>query len=296
MNLRVCLGLLLPALVLCSCTSGKLTVPKVCYQSLRTDFAQPTSIPPEAKIAVEYFFNKDGKMQPVVYNLTSEILILDQTKSFVIMPGGKSVSYYDPNTYTTTTGDFHSETSSASFNLGAIAGILGLGGPLGSLMGATTLGSATTDGVYRQNSVAITDQPLVHIGPKGSVAMSKAYEIAGVGFSGSYLSNVIDSNPKTEELQFSVCVTYSLDDGNTFEKLVTKFYVSSNINQPVVNKKVSKAFYEIYAKKPDALAENMYMFLLPNNIKETTSSPMAGFAVHDSVYDFYVRGSLIDYQ
>ncbi len=74
-------------------TSGKLSVGSVAYQSLRTEFAQPSSIPDDAKIAVEFFFNSKGEMQPVVYNLTSEVLVLDQTKSCVIIPGGRSVSY-----------------------------------------------------------------------------------------------------------------------------------------------------------------------------------------------------------
>ncbi|MDE7141307.1 MAG: hypothetical protein K2O33_00230, partial [Muribaculaceae bacterium] len=139
-------------LLLGSCTSGQLSVGSVDYQSLRTDFAQPSSIPKDAKIAVEYFFNSEGRMQPVVYNLTSEILMLDQTKSFVIMPDGSSVSYYDPTVRTTTTGTYSSETTSSFFNLGGIAGALGIGGPLGMLLGATTVGSSHTDGLTRQNS------------------------------------------------------------------------------------------------------------------------------------------------
>lgn len=283
--------------VVSSCsTSGKLAVSSVAYQSLRTDFAQPEAIPKDAKIAVEYFFNSEGKMQPVVYNLTSEVLVLDQTKSFVIMPDGSSVSYYDPTVRTSTTGTYSSETSGSSFNLGGVASILGVGGVLGTLASATTLNSAHTDGIIRQNTVSVTDQPKVYIGPKGCIAMSKAYSIRGVGNVAHTGRNIIDISPKLSDVKFSVCVTYSLDDGATYEKLVTNFYVSSNILFPVDNKKVSKAFYGIYDLKPDALAENMYLFRINNNIKSETLDVMGEFLVHSDLYDTYVHGSLIDFQ
>jgi len=277
-------------------TSGKLAVNSVSYQSLRTDFAQPKKIAKDAKIAVEYFFNAKGEMQPVIYNLTSDILIVDQTKSFVIMPNGTSVSYYDPTVRTSTTGEYSSETSGSSFNLGGISAALGIGGALGALASATTIGSSHTDGIIRQNTISITDQPLVHIGPRGSVAMSKAYSIDGIWASSQSNGNIIDISSSNASVKFSVCITYSLDDGNTYDKLVTHFYESSNITIPVNDKKVSAAFYEIYKLKPDALAENMYMFKIPNNIKAVTTDAMGEFITHSNVYDTYIQGSLIDFQ
>lgn len=277
-------------------TSGKLMVNSVSYQSLRTDFAQPKSIEKDAKIAVEYFFNSKGEMQPVIYNLTSEILTVDQTKSFVIMPNGNSVSYYDPTVQTTTTGSYSSSTTGSSFNLGGITSALGIGGPLGALASATSVGSSQTDGIIRQNTVSITDQPIVHIGPKGSVAMSKAYSIDGVGWSAKSSGNIIDVPHAEANLKFSVCITYSLDEGVSYNKLVTHFYESSHITVPVDNKKVSKAFYNIYDLKPDALAESMYLFTMPNNIKTVTTDVMGEFLTHSNVYDTYIYGSLIDFQ
>lgn len=277
-------------------TSGKLSVSSVSYQSLRTDFAQPESIANDAKIAVEYFFNSKGEMQPVVYNLTSEILTLDQTKSFVIMPNGTSVSYYDPTIRTSTTGTYNSSTTGTTFNLGGITSALGIGGVLGTLASATTLGSSHTNGITRQNSVTITDQPKVYIGPNGCVAMSKAYAIDGIGFDAPRSNNIIDTPPNVSNVKFSVCVTYSFDDGATYDKLVTNIYVSSHITVPVNNRKVSNAFYKIYELKPDALAEHMYMFTIPNNIKTVTTDVMGEFLSHSNVYDTYIQGSLIDFK
>ena len=277
-------------------TSGVLSVNSVNYQALRTEFAQSESIPKDAKIAVEYFFNSEGEMQPVVYNLTSEILILDQTKSFVIMPDGMSVSYYDPAVHTSTTGTYSSETGSKSFNLGGITAALGIGGPLSILAGATTLGSSATVGAMSQNSITITDQPKVNIGPKGCIAMSKAYQIPGIGKNGKAIEDFVDIPYKKANTRFSVCITYSVDDGESFDKLVTNFYLSSSISIPVKNRMVSQAFYSIYNRKPDALAENTYLFIIPNNIKSETTNMVGDFLTHTNVYDSYIQGSLTDFQ
>lgn len=277
-------------------TSGTLSVNSVTYQSLRTDFAQPESIANDAKIAVEYFFNSKGEIQPVVYNLTSEILILDQTKSFVILPDGSSLSYYDPTIKTSSTGTYSSQTTGTTFNLGGVTNALGIGGVLGSLANATNLSSSHTDGSIHQNIVTVVDQPHVNIGPKGSVAMSKAYKIEGIGSTSNLNNNVIDVEPKASSVKFSVCISYSFDDGETYEKLVTNFYISSNISIPVTNRKVSQAFYSIYKQKPDALAENMYLFMLPNNIQNITTDVMGDFLVHSNIYDTFIHGSLIDFQ
>lgn len=281
--------------LLSSCTSGKLLVSGVGYQSLRTEFAQPEKIPSTAKIAVEYFFNQDGEVQPIVYNLTSEILTLDQTKSFIIMPDGRSVSYYDPNVYTQTEGSFHSTTTGSSFNLGSIAGAVGVGGPIGQILDGINVGKSSTDGIIRQNTVSRTDQPSVNIGPNGSIAMSKAYKIDGIGQYMRLVSQVLDVKRDQSPLKFSICVTYSFDDGKTYDKLVTNFYVGTNLYETVSNKKISDAFNKIYAKKPDALVEPLYIFSLPNNISKQTYDIMGDFLTHSNVYDYYIKGSLIDY-
>lgn len=281
--------------LLSGCTSGKLLVSGVGYQSLRTEFAQPEKIPSTAKIAVEYFFNQDGEVQPIVYNLTSEILTLDQTKSFIIMPDGRSVSYYDPNVYTQTEGSFHSTTTGSSFNLGSIAGAVGVGGPVGQILDGINVGKSSTDGIIRQNTVSRTDQPTVNIGPNGSIAMSKAYKIDGIGQYMRLVSQVLDVKRDQSPLKFSICVTYSFDDGKTYDKLVTNFYVGTNLYETVSNKKVSDAFNKIYAKKPDALVEPLYIFSLTNNISKQTYDIMGDFLTHSNVYDYYIQGSLIDY-
>lgn len=295
MNRLFLWGIAVVLLSSCS-TSGTLTVPSVNYQAIRTDFAQPTSIPDDAKIVVQYFFNDKGVMQPVVTNRTDEILIIDQTKSFVIMPSGTSVSYFDPTVRSNTTGSFESNTSGASFNLGAVAGALGIGGILGTLLGGTTIGSSNTVGNMSQQTVTIADQPLVNVGPRGSIAMSKAFAINCVGKNETAGDSYIDIAPQKAVKKFSVCVTYSVDEGKTFDKLVTNFYVSSFINEPVSNRKVSQTFYKIYQQKPDALAEDLYMFIINNNIAAESIGIDGEFITHSNVCDSYIKGALIDYK
>lgn len=49
-----------------SCNTKKLLIPTVGYQSVRTNYAQPTQIPSTAKIAVQYFINPQGEVFGVV--------------------------------------------------------------------------------------------------------------------------------------------------------------------------------------------------------------------------------------
>lgn len=282
-----------------SCTTKKLLIPSVGYQSIRTNYAQPTQIPSTAKIAVQYFINPQGEVFGVVYNLTDEIMTIDQTKSFMVTTEGNSLSYYDPNIYTTTEGQYSSATQSFSFNLGAIANAFGIGGTLGSLLSGTTLGSSTTVGSMTQNSVAVTDQPQVRIGPHGKIALSKQFA-SGVGKSriASETQSFSRENSKTSPLKFSICVNYSLGEDGPAQKLVTNFYVNDNIVVPVKDWKVDDSLRSIYKQKPDAVAENSFIISINTNIEETAfSNWAAGYEeIKNKVITTYQKGSLIDYQ
>lgn len=285
-------------LLLTGCTSGKLYVPSVKYQAVRTDFAQPDKIPDDAKIVATFFINEDGVLRVVVKNFTDEVMMIDQTKSFCILPSGMSVSYFDPTVTVSTTGTMSSSTSSSAMNLGAITSAFGLGGTLaGTLLNGVTVGSSSMGGTYNQSAVTVADQPIVRIGPHGQIVMSKDFAIDGLGMkSANYPSTQLDVKEAASSCKFSTCITFSVDDGNTFDKLVTKFYLSSDISQTVNNKKVGDAFSRIYSMKPDALVENMYMFLLPNNIEKETTDMMGDYLTHSHVFDSYVNGALIDYK
>ena len=267
-----------------ACTSGKLTTYGVGYQSVRTEFARPVSIPDDAKIEVIYYISEKGEITPVIFNKTDDILTIDQTKSFFINPNGVSRSYYDPTLRVSSTGNYNSNTSGAAFNWGAVAGALGIGGPLGSLMGGLTSMNSATNGVSNTYSEYLKDEPMVSIGPRGSGAVSKNFEIGGIGKDAlkSTKSGVIDMNQQSSPVKFSICITYSLDGGNTFEKLITNFYMNSSFSTVVKNGNINDGFRQIYIKKPDALAEYWFLIHINNNMKIG--------------YNTYTQGFLIDYK
>lgn len=295
-------GMFLMTTVGCS-TTGQLSVSAVAYQSINTKMAQPAtdiSVPPSAKILVTYAIDKYGKIGVIIKNLTDEILIVDQEKSFLINTNGSSQNYYDPNTYSTSTTNYSFNTTGTSVNLGSIASAFGVRGSLGTILGGVGVSSSSTTGIATSNMVTITDQKQVNIGPHGSVALSKAFPITGVGIN-DVSSSIASSSMSYKEspLRFSVCISYSLDDGNSFEKLVTDFYVSSNLYAPVEqNGKVNDALRNIISAKSDLLSQPWYMIYFKNNIKSQVGdnfwAPVTN--TEGKKYDNIIQGMIFDYQ
>lgn len=234
----------------------------------------------------------------MVYNLTDNIITIDQTKSFLINTNGQSQSYYDPTIKTSTSGSFNAETSSTSLNLGVISSVFGIGGPLGNLLNATTVGNANTNGSFQSSTVTIFDMPQVRIGPHGKMALSKQFKVAGIG-KGNFNSSAntfVNCKAKNSPLRFSVCISYALEDEPT-NKLVTEFYVNSTILESCSKGKVSDSFSKIYSSKSDALVEPTYMFVINTNLPTKAVENFYGDIINlNRVYDTYVHGSLIDYQ
>ena len=277
----LCTGIALTALLGCK----SLKVSSVAYQSVRTEFAQPSSIPEDAKIAVSYFITADGKLVVVVKNLTDEILTIDQTRSFFINPSGISTSYYDPNVTSTSETQFSSSTNGASFAMGSLANAFNIGGTIGNLLGGIGLNTSSTSGTAHTKTIYFKDMPQVSLAPKGQGVMSKEFKIDGVGTgllpSGNYTCSFQDSPVK-----FSVHISYSFNNGQSFDRLSTNMYVNSSICVPVVSRKINNAFRDIYNRKNDALAEHAFLFNIYNNINSSDFP----------VFDTYTYGGLIDFK
>lgn len=257
---------------LISCGSTKLTTTSVAYQSVRTTHAQPSEqipIPDDAEIAVAYTISKDGRLTAIVYNRTDEIMTIDQTKSFFVNSSGVSTSYYDPTVKQHSTTEISSNTQGGSVNLGAIAGALGVGGVVGQIASGINLGSSGTSGTSNTSTTYVADLPQVSIAPHGSGAMSKIYKITGIG-NGELNGNSIslpDLDKEQSYCKFSVCISYSLDGGKTFDKIVTDFYTNSKIIVPVTDKKkVNEALRKVYQTKPDALNEYLWLLYFNTNV------------------------------
>lgn len=279
---------LIICVVFASCGSTKLSTNSVGYQSVRTTHAQPSQtspIPDDAKIAVAYSIGGDGALTAIVYNRTSEIMTIDQTKSFFVNSDGTSVSYYDPTVRTTSVTDMSSVTKGGSVNLGSITGALGIGGTIGQLANGINLGGSGTSGTAETSTTYVADLPQVSLAPHSNGAMSKTFHVTGLGAS-SLRGSAINQPSLTKEqsyCRFSVCISYSTDGGQTFDKLVTDFYANSKVVVPVVKHgQVNNALRQIYEQKLDAI--NEYWWLL--NFDNTESMG----------YDKRVQGILYDYK
>ena len=255
-------------LTLASCgTVGQLVTNAVAYQSVHST-RHCIEIPDDATVAVGYSITDNGEIIAVVRNLTDEILIIDQTKSFFVNSDGLSTSYYDPTVHTTSTTSINSETAGASVNLGAIGSALGIGGPIGSLLSGVNVGGSNTVGASTSNTIYFADQPQIALAPKSHGAMSKNFQIKGIGKNSLNISNPTNMiyTPQNSPCKFSVCISYSVDGGATFEKLVTDFYLNALIVSPVAQHgKVNDALRAIYADKPDAINEPWWMVHAVNN-------------------------------
>lgn len=259
--------------LLTSCAVARLNTYNVAYQSFRL-VDQQRERPKDANIGVSFFVSEKGDLTVMVSNLTRDIMVVDQTKSFFVS-GGKSLSYYDPTVVVTSSTDFSSSTGGGSVNLGAVAGALGIGGRAGLLMSGINLGGESTDGNSTTTTVTKSDMPQVSIGPLGSVALSKAYHISGAGRNEMAKNSCFSKYPKSiSPIKYSVCISYSLDGGRTFKPFVSEFYANSVMCVPVERGRVNNSLRRILIEKPDAMTEPCFILYFKNNV--------AGGGVYDT--------------
>ena len=255
-------------LFLCSCESTKLVTRAVSYQSVRTEFHK-TEVPDDATILVAYTITTEGKLVVTIKNMTSEVMIIDQTKTFFVNADGQSISYYDPTVRTTSTTSFSSGTAGASVNLGAVAGLFGVGGNVGNMLNGINVGGAETDGTSTTQTTLIADQPQYSLGPKGTGTLSKFFQMNGIGRSSA--GNLTEGHHTytlaNSPLKYSVCITYSVDGGQSFDKIVTPLYVNAALSYPVVEHgRVNDALRNVLTNKQDALTEPLWLLYAVNNV------------------------------
>lgn len=270
MSIRsIILTIIATIVCLSSCSSSeKLVTKSVAYQSVRP-VNYKSEVPENAKIIVGYSITSSGELIVAVKNNTDEIMVIDQTKSFLVNSDGTSISYYDPTVRVTSNTTTSSETRGGSVNLGAVAGALGIGGPLGTLASGINVGGADTDGYSTTNTTYFADQPQISLAPKGNGLMSKEFKVTGLGR--SFLSALSERNnsfsPADSYCKFSVCISYSIDGGDTFDKIVTDFYANSLIVSSVSSHgKVNDALRSVMSSKTDCLNESCWTLYFNDNI------------------------------
>ncbi|MBE6341808.1 MAG: hypothetical protein E7065_00240 [Lentimicrobiaceae bacterium] len=283
MRIRYLLLVTIAYLSLASCTPTR-SVSKISYQSFRTTFAQPDKehpIPEDAEIVLMYDISDKGDFNVVVYNKTDEIMTIDQTKSFFVSSSGKSQSYFDPTIRTISQTNSSSTSRGTSVNLGAIANVLGVGGAVGGLLYGVNVGGGSSNGVAVTEVTQMADQPTVSLAPRSYAAMSKTFNEPMIGR--DVISTNLEMTEKTSHCNFSFCISYSLDGGVSYKKLVTDFYSNSRIVVPVSkNEQLNDALKEIFRIKPDAIYEPFYQLIFDDNLY--------------SSYDIYTNGLFFDFK
>lgn len=247
---------------LSSCATYRNTT-NIVYQSVHSVHQQPTEktpIPETANIVVAYYLQTDGRLSVGIANQTDSIMIIDKTKSYFIN-NGQSVPYYDPTVKTSSTTDIFSSTSGATVNLGSIARAVGIGGRVGTALSGINVGKSGTTGTSTTNTTYQIDQPQLTIGPRGSSSLPHRYKVQGIGsVNVTKLGLTKKNSPKT----FTVCISYSIDGGKTFQLLKSEFYVSCEYNGKVASREtVNDAIRSLLIAKPDATAEDWWWFTCP---------------------------------
>lgn len=283
MRIRYLLLVTITYLSLASCSPTR-SVSKISYQSFRTTFAQPDKehpIPEDAEIVLMYDISDKGDFNVVVYNKTDEIMTIDQTKSFFVSSSGKSQSYFDPTIRTISQTNSSSTSRGTSVNLGAVANVLGVGGAVGGLLYGVNVGGGSSNGVAVTEVTQMADQPTVSLAPRSYAAMSKTFNEPMIGR--DVISTNLEMTEKTSHCNFSFCISYSLDGGVSYKKLVTDFYSNSRIVVPVSkNEQLNDALKEIFRIKPDAIYEPFYQLIFDDNLY--------------SSYDIYTNGLFFDFK
>lgn len=253
-------------------TSCKTTFPRVShvtYQSIRTTFKQPDTIPANAEIVVWFRINEAGEITPIIQNLTDEIMTIDNTRSFFVSPDGKSTSYYDPTIRTTSVTNSGSSTVARAQGSGSTTSVYGSNSSYQQRDGNASLATSTSS--YSVTNVeTVQDLPTASIGPRGSAAMAKSFPIGkfGIGFicANPREYNIVNVSPKESFCKFSVSISYSLNGGQSYRKMTTDFYCNSYVSVPVVSTgntyNVNNALRKILQRKPDALSEECYLLYI----------------------------------
>lgn len=275
-----------------SCSTTVMTVSSVSYQSVRN--VKPdvkAKAPVGASIKVRHSLSPTGKLNVYVTNLTDSVMIIDRTLSFFVNSNGKSMSYYDPTIKTTTTTEVSSSTSGVGVNLGAVAGAVGVGGAVGRALSGITVGESSTGGRSVTNTSYVVDQPSVAIGPRGEINMAREFKVDGIGkeFLSDLASRVTNKdnyvlaadNINNSVSSFSVTITYSLDGGKTYDKIVSKYYTDSIITSYVNSKgKSNEPLRDIYLKKPDVLNQDWFILYFQTNM------PAFNTYSNNNLYDY----------
>ena len=268
-------------ILLSSCAPHYLNVTGVAYQSIRskTPVSSRQDIPQDATIILSCQIGPNGEFNVLVQNNTDKIMTIDRTKSFFRNQAGNSIPYYDPTVKVHSQSTTVSGETGASVNLGSIASAAGIGGALGTALSGVNVGGSKGRAITNTNTTYIVDQPQISVAPHGQASMGRTFMVEGVGL--SFLSMAVlgattDVNnvftPSQTYSACNLCISYSIDDGKTFENIFTDIYANSLLISKVKQTgKINDALRTIFQNKADALGESWYALYFQSDVKENNN-------------------------
>lgn len=256
-----------------SCASARLNVNGVVYHAIR-NVDSVDGVPDSAKIVVQCDVSVKGIVEVTVINKTDKVLLVDRTKSFFRDKENNSYPYYDPTVNVHTTSYTSGNTTGGTVNLGGVARAAGIGGAVGTALNSVTVGGAHSSLSTSSHTTYQVNQPILTIAPYGKATMGMTFyeqyydaellhnmiEYAGTDlFSKSYV-------PDKSFSSSHITISYSFDNGETYDIIGLGIYTQSLIIQQVVSTgHVNDALRSVIQSKPDLLEEDWYAIIFPYN-------------------------------
>lgn len=191
-----------------------------------------------------YLVHGGQVVSATVKNLTNKILYIDLSRTF-LEANGYANPYYVPSSTTTSQG----KSSGAGINLGGVAGALGIGGAVGSIVSGISVGGGSSSGT----STTTYSQKILSIPPRSSLSLpnmllfteeyckyytdvtfqkfARFVSIESVRLkSDTKRHNVQVYDKQNSPIKWGVLLTYSKeDDFNKFSTMSADFYLKKII-------------------------------------------------------------------
>ena len=207
-------------------------------------------------------------MKLAIYNKTDQVIYVDKENSFAYI-NDRPTNLFQNRSYTTGTGS----ESGASVNLGGIADALGIGGPVGSILGGVNVGGGTSN----MNSTTTYEKRILSVAPQ---SLAELYDYTDCESFLEYGSGYIDSDPGNLGIFWGVrgCFVDPITKQKTkFQKGMVREY--NEKNSPMRYKGVVKyATTEDFSNSVLATTENHICAIVIDSYKgvkkyETTALP-----------------------
>ncbi len=191
---------------------------------------------PSISLIIE--LNRSEEISMTIINHTDSTMTIDKTQSFV-----NNSTIYDPNISVKSSSSYSSKGS--SLNVGALTGALGLRGPLQGLLSGASVGKS--NGLSNTTTTYDVDVPIVHIPPRGKLTFNKTFDI----------------NWAWGSTQFSVCIAYSINRGQSYKNLNTGYMKTNEISYDAPQKGnkyyMNEALRMLLSAKPDLMLEDNFL-------------------------------------